>query len=210
MQVGRVMTIKPFLNLLAIVLPTAVFSAHAAIIDFESLAHDGSVLNVDSPYLEDGFIIQDPSVTTTDNNAFGVLGSIDDRYTGSAALFNRSLEAVTMLSRQDGAAFNLFSIDLAELTGDVNPPDILTVTFEGFLASGGTVLQTFQLDGIAFGLETFTFTGFEGISEVRWAQGPAFLTHQFDNIVTAIPVPAAVWLFGSGLLGLTGVARYRR
>ncbi|MBT8129650.1 MAG: VPLPA-CTERM sorting domain-containing protein, partial [Gammaproteobacteria bacterium] len=43
-----------------------------------------------------------------------------------------------------------------------------------------------------------------------WAQGPAGLSHQFDNIVTAIPVPAAVWLFGSGLLGLTGVARYRR
>lgn len=32
----------------------------------------------------------------------------------------------------------------------------------------------------------------------------------FDNIVidvTAVPVPAAVWLFGSGLIGLVGVAR---
>ncbi len=28
--------------------------------------------------------------------------------------------------------------------------------------------------------------------------------------VGAVPVPAAVWLFGSGLLGLTGVARYKR
>ena len=26
---------------------------------------------------------------------------------------------------------------------------------------------------------------------------------------TAVPVPAAVWLFGSGLLGLVGVARRR-
>lgn len=205
------MTIKPFLNLLAIVLPTAVFSAHAAVIDFESLAHDGFVLNVDSPYLEDGFIIQDPSVTSTDNNAFGVLGPTHPAYTGSAALFNSSLEAATMLSRQDGTAFNLFSIDLAELNGDVlNPPPFLTVTFDGLLASGGTVTQTFQLDGIAFGLETFAFTGFTGLSQVSWTQGPAGLSHQFDNIVTAIPVPAAVWLFGSGLLGLTGVARYRR
>ena len=28
--------------------------------------------------------------------------------------------------------------------------------------------------------------------------------------VTAVPVPAAVWLFGSGLLGLAGIARRRR
>lgn len=37
----------------------------------------------------------------------------------------------------------------------------------------------------------------------------------FDNItmtteVSAIPVPAAVWLFGSGLLGLVGVARKKK
>jgi hypothetical protein len=29
-------------------------------------------------------------------------------------------------------------------------------------------------------------------------------------IVDPIPVPAAVWLFGSGLLGLVGVAQHRK
>ena len=38
---------------------------------------------------------------------------------------------------------------------------------------------------------------------------------EFDNItittdVSAVPVPAAVWLFGSGLLGLIGVARRKK
>jgi hypothetical protein len=35
----------------------------------------------------------------------------------------------------------------------------------------------------------------------------------YDNLnlgVAAIPVPAAVWLFGSGLLGLVGVARRKQ
>ena len=36
----------------------------------------------------------------------------------------------------------------------------------------------------------------------------------YDNLsfaqVAPVPVPAAVWLFGSGLLGLLGVARRRK
>ena len=36
----------------------------------------------------------------------------------------------------------------------------------------------------------------------------------YDNLVFAevsqVPVPAAVWLFGSGLIGLVGVARRRK
>lgn len=33
---------------------------------------------------------------------------------------------------------------------------------------------------------------------------------QFDLTTSAVPVPAAVWLFGSGLLGLIGVARRKQ
>jgi len=32
----------------------------------------------------------------------------------------------------------------------------------------------------------------------------------FNGVVSAVPVPAAVWLFGSGLLGLVGFGRYRK
>ena len=39
--------------------------------------------------------------------------------------------------------------------------------------------------------------------------------YSFDNIsitadVAAVPVPAAVWLFGSGLIGLVGIARRKK
>jgi len=31
-----------------------------------------------------------------------------------------------------------------------------------------------------------------------------------EGTISAVPVPAAVWLFGSGLIGLTGMARRKR
>jgi len=37
-----------------------------------------------------------------------------------------------------------------------------------------------------------------------------FYTLRLEGTVAAVPVPAAVWLFGSGLIGLAGVARRRK
>ena len=36
------------------------------------------------------------------------------------------------------------------------------------------------------------------------------ITFAFEGTVSAVPVPAAVWLFGSGLIGLIGVARRKK
>jgi len=33
---------------------------------------------------------------------------------------------------------------------------------------------------------------------------------QFDGYINPIPIPAAIWLFGSGLLGLIGIARRKK
>ena len=39
--------------------------------------------------------------------------------------------------------------------------------------------------------------------------GVAYQLH-LEGVVSAVPVPAAVWLFGSGLVGLAGIARRRK
>ena len=64
------------------------------------------------------------------------------------------------------------------------------------------------------GFETFVFgSGWHNLSSVNFTDytydnGSSFGLLAFDNIVvTAVPIPAAVWLFGSGLLGLVGICR---
>lgn len=42
-----------------------------------------------------------------------------------------------------------------------------------------------------------------------WALGMPSQT-SFSGIISSVPIPSAVWLFGSGLLGLVGVARRRQ
>jgi hypothetical protein len=41
-------------------------------------------------------------------------------------------------------------------------------------------------------------------------RGDTFSWSLTGDVVSAVPVPAAVWLFGSGLIGLAGVARRKR
>ncbi len=48
------------------------------------------------------------------------------------------------------------------------------------------------------------------ILEASTAAGGAIFLDNASLEVSAVPVPAAVWLFGSGLLGLVGVARRRK
>ena len=65
---------------------------------------------------------------------------------------------------------------------------------------------------------SFTLLGYNEADFVPNANGNLFATHVYLDTGetgfayggTVVPVPAAVWLFGSGLLGLFGVARRKR
>jgi uncharacterized protein YkwD len=54
-------------------------------------------------------------------------------------------------------------------------------------------------------LDVMLTSGFKGIG-VGWADNYWTVDFGADD-VSAVPVPAAIWLFGSGFLGLVGVAR---
>jgi hypothetical protein len=185
-------------------------TAQAVTIDFESLQHNGvSSVNVGITYSEDDFTITKGAGESSD---FATWGTNADQFTGSTAMFNNTVGGITILEQDGGGAFSVESIDLAELLG----PSVAHVVFTGTLDGGlGTVAQSFTLDGIAFGAETFDFSlAFAGLVQLEWAQ--AFPFHQFDNIVLtgspmpAVPVPAAFWLFGTALIGFIGISRRRK
>lgn len=105
-------------------------------------------------------------------------GTAEARYSGSTALFSNPISGVTTLTQVGPGAFNLTSIDLAELNGN----NVANVTFVGNYQAGGTTTQTFTLDGAAFAAQTFAFnSSWTGLSSVTWTQVDPY--HQFDNIV---------------------------
>ena len=71
---------------------------------------------------------------------------------------------------------------------------------------GATVITPFSYDvGLGF-LET----GIYSISADFYFDGVLGNTVSNTFTVSSVPIPAAVWLFGSGLIGLIGVARRKK
>lgn len=176
----------------------------AVVIDFESLyENNNSTNNQGDSYSEDGFTLTKPD----DFYNFMSFGDLSPKFVGSTSLFNNTVGTTTTLTKDDGGFFSIFSIDLNELNFD----RVVTVNFTGTTSGGGTVNQSFTLDGIKSTVETFFFNAlFTDLTQLSWVQESPY--HQFDNIVldvAAVPVPAALPMMASGLLAF-GFVAYRR
>jgi hypothetical protein len=111
--------------------------------------------------------------------------------------------------------------------GDLKITGRLSPYTDGVKGNKSAVLLTATLSGFAWDDDTIAFNTtnldcpyFDDLctnSESVWieldAGGFSPIPKRFDDTgfaVTTIPVPAAVWLFGSGILGLASVARRKR
>lgn len=180
-------------------------NAHSAVIDFESLETPGAGLtDIENSYSEDGYTLA--VAANADDTYLSYWHTANTNYTGSTALFNSEPNEVTTLTRDNGLAFDLLSIDLSEVSSGIGQNTV--VTFDGVFMSGATISQSITLDGV-FGLETLSFSGFTGLASVSWRQVLDF--HQFDNItvtsVSEVPIPAAAFMFAPALLGFLGLRR---
>jgi hypothetical protein len=78
---------------------------------------------------------------------------------------------------------------------------VLHATYSGTIA-GTTISSGAPASGVSWDADTTPADGDIDLFKKNWS-GTA-------SVNTFVPVPAAVWLFGSGLIGLVGVARRRR
>lgn len=175
------------------------------IIDFEFLVHnDDAILDHGATYTEDGYLLEN---LETEQPSFATYGMTASGFTGSTSLINDNVQGVTRLSAVNGSLFSIYSIDVSELTDLNGATD--SITFYGTNFNGGTVSQTFSIDGI-FGSETFSFdSNFTDLAKVEWAQTDYFV--QFDNITASpVPVPSSILLFGAVLTALAAAGKRRK
>ncbi|MBF2058098.1 MAG: PEP-CTERM sorting domain-containing protein [Cyanobacterium sp. T60_A2020_053] len=183
------------------------------VIDFEALRNDSAGLtNEGASYSEDGFTL----VTSNPNNSnfFSVNAQDTPRYQGSVSFFDNNVNGEATLTKDDGSAFDLLSIDLDQLNTTGGAP----VNFTGTKADSSTVNQSFTLDGVGVtddstrGFQTFNFTGFDNLLSVSWIQQAPF--HHFDNITLSAsnslttPEPSLVLgIISFGVLGFLGKSK---
>ncbi|MFS2007622.1 PEP-CTERM sorting domain-containing protein [Duganella sp. CT11-25] len=200
-------------------------SAQATVIDFDStsinqLTHTNLPGPVDVyfgvSYLEDGFQMQSslanpfPIGPPVLPSTLFAPDAVNVLYTPAADSYAMaaSVGAKTTLTHAGGSAFNLQSIDLAQLLGPGGQN--YSVTFVGTKADlSGTVSQSFSFTG---SWNTFAFNAsFTDLSMVTWTENGA-VNRDFlvDNIhVAAVPEPDTYALLAAGL-GLIGLVARRR
>lgn len=137
-----------------------------------------------------------------------ISGSADN---GSSGAIRFAFMGSMSIQRSDGDTFSLFGVELAEYSnsfiGSHN-----TVTFTGTRSGAATpVTQQFTIDGMMDGAggmddyEAFSFSS-DFTDLLRVDVTGDMLT--LDNLkISAVPIPAAAWLFLSGLLGLIAVSK---
>lgn len=111
------------------------------------------------------------------------------------------------LGTLDQAAGTLSEIDLLALFGTADTTfDIVKLTF---LAQAiGNAAVTPSLGNFPDSATENIWVDQNGDGATGIGINPAFIAGSAQ--ISAVPVPAAVWLFGSGLIGLVGIARRKR
>lgn len=178
-------------------------TATGSIITFDTLPCPICNHNLSS-YEEDGALFSGTfgqySMAIPENANNGSTGALRFPFLGRARL-----------TLTDGSAFSLNKVDLAEYSISLQGSP-KTISFTGLKSDNNTtVLQSFTIDGLMDGpggiedFQRFSFSAdFRDLVQVDISSEMLSI----DNLtINAVPIPAAAWLFMSGLFGLISVGK---
>lgn len=206
--------------LLALSVPVA----SADVVNFDDLILNVSgVLNVPAHY--NGFVwgvsVGNPAFFAIADSAYTGVGNYANSYgspSGENAVANYSGEVRAF--RSDGAPFDFNGADFSTWTSsdDLQTDSATSLTIEGYNGANlvGTASMNFAAGGYSWlqadllGVTYLRFVGFSpvpgiGTERTRWLMD----NFTFNESPATVPIPAAAWLFGSGMLGLAGFRRRR-
>jgi hypothetical protein len=142
-------------------------------------------------------IIDDPVIEFTNTQDLGVNGSIVRSADFSGNTLTILNDGTDLVPNSLGFGGLIWSFDNFIFPDPAEIISGLTLTSE----EGFNVLSyTFTSDSIIVITESYLVNDIEG----------NIFTASFDIQSSVVPVPPAVWLFGSGLIGLIGVARRKK
>lgn len=193
--------------ILSLVLCTFTYSANAAIIDFSDVPPNGGRRYFH--FESSGFTFDAPRIP-------GVFSSGVTVNQGSNELIWEGIFARPLFFKTDGSAFSLNSLNAGASFSGVYQIKTYDFTVEGelFDAPGTFVTKSIVVDEEAPAQHLIFDSSFSNLKSVRLFGGNIERFPFVNNIdvgssnsLIQTPVPSAVWLFGSGLVGLIGMRR---
>jgi hypothetical protein len=171
--------------------------------------HYNSLGSVTSNLVPSGTLIDDAllsgvdlyiNILPSDNFTIAELNSLSSFVSGGGSLF---------LLGENGSYFTSQNTRINSVLGFLGSSMNLLNTS---LDSGGfNTTSNLDVDPFNSGVSDFTYASTSsvsgGTSLIRTIGGETFIA--YEELAT-VPVPAAVWLFGSGLLGLIGIAKRKK
>jgi len=172
-----------------------------------------------------GQIISNPDGIVSVGTGFSGSFSYDDGLVGSSNSNGTLYSPVNFSLSIDGTDINFSGLVNVDDNSTFTLPgnDVLQIGSAGIAPSpdlNGTLLQGITIDLVDSTQTTLSGEGLPlNINLVDWTSKLLVIRSteslnltfgSIDSLVSAVPVPAAVWLFGSGLLGLAGMARRKQ
>lgn len=190
-------------------LSTLVYLLVSIIVGISSLPAQGALVTLTpDDVLEIHFTV--PTLPHPDTDMFYIFAN-GSTITGGFTVVTELYDGNTLLGTYTDGYSQITSRwkELGGLNTNGNPEIIdFTSILDGTI--DGYTRTTISANSITFDTDAVQGKFGRGIDATSWYSDFAEANILSVNIVSTVPVPAAVWLFGSGLIGLVGLARRKK